>query len=388
MNIKKQALQVKRNLTDFDIEEIISIVKRDRNRKRPFLILNKLQSKHYPSNPLKTDKLFSQLASKVKSEYPNKQKVLIIGFAETAVSIGIYVAEIFKDSYYIQTTREIIADKSFLTFDELHSHAVTHRLYNENLKEIIEQSDLIVIVDDEFTTGNTAVNLINTLKFEYKMQDNCSICISSILSCMKKEHLQRLKENNINLVTLIDTDLDSNSIIFPDNFLDDFSDYDYNKSKKSVSFHKIDGKTIPYFLMQTGNFINACDTFISGVFDIVGNFKNKNILVIGTEEFSFCALRLGIKLSETNNINVQCTTRSPILASNDINYTVHNRSSLVSFYDVHRTTYIYQMKHYDKVIVLTDSENPSKLSKKQLINSIDADKIFFIQWGVKNEIII
>lgn len=377
----KQALNIKSNITDFDIEEIISIVKRDRNKKRSFLLLNKLQSKHYPSDPLKTDKLFSQLADEIKSNYPDKENILVIGFAETAVSIGIYIADIFENSYYIQTTRETVPNKTFLTFDEQHSHAVMHRVYTDNLKEIIEQVDLVVIADDEFTTGNTAINLINTLKNNYKIQNGCDICMASILSCMKEENIYRLKENNINLITLVEAELNTKEIIFPNNFFNCVVSFG-NEVNKKVTFHTIKEKIAPLFLTATKVLTERYNKFILSVFDIVSlAVTDGDVLIIGTEEFSFCALKLGIKLKEINsNICVQCTTQSPVLPSEDENYIINNRQCFVSLYDINRITYIYQMKHYDTVIVLTDCENPSEQAKKQLIDSINSDRIFFVQW--------
>ena len=380
MAIQNEILSVKQNLTSFDIDEIIGIAKRDRNKKRSFLLVNKLQSKHYPSDPIKTDILFSLLAKTVHCRFTDRNNVLVIGFAETAVTIGAYIASYFKNSYYIQTTRETIENKSFLTFSELHSHAVTHRLYTENLQEIIENSDLIIIADDEYTTGNTALNLINTLKSQYTIKPSCKICMSSIFNCVNDEHLLKIKENNIELVSLVTAQFNSEKLVFPYEFSQD-SNSTFSENKK-LTFAEINGKAVPYTAIKTDEYINSCDKFISEIIHKLPTInQSENVLVVGTEEFSFCALRLGKLLKQTvNNVNVQCTTQSPILPSSDENYIINNRIRFESLYNAQRTTYLYQLKHYDTVIIITDSENPSENSIKGLTDGIDADRIFFIQW--------
>lgn len=379
MDIQKDILSVRQNLTPFNINDIIGIAKRDGNKKRSFLLVNKLQSKHYPSDPEKTDTLFSLLAKTVQNRFADKNNVLVIGFAETAVAIGAYIASVFKNSYYIQTTREIIENKNFLTFDEIHSHAVTHRLYTDNLQEVIENCDLIVIADDEFTTGNTALNLINTLKSNFKIQQSCKICMASIFNCVKDEHLLRINENNVDIISLITAQFNSKNLIFPYEFSQDSILY---RENKETIFKEISGKINPYTTISTEKYIESCDIFISEIIHILTSINpSENVLVIGTEEFSFCALRLGKLLKHTvNNVSVQCTTQSPVLPSDNKKYIINNRKHFESLYNAERTTYLYQLKHYDTAVILTDSENPSENSVKQLINAIDAEKIFFIKW--------
>lgn len=379
MDIQKDILSVKQNLTTFNIDEIIGIAKRDKNKKRSFLLVNKLQSKHYPSDPQKTDTLFSLLAKTVQTSFSDKNNVLVIGFAETAVSIGAYIAAAFKNSYYIQTTREIIEDKDYLTFDEVHSHAVTHRLYTDNLQKIIENCDLIVIADDEFTTGNTALNLISALKANFKIKKSCKICMASIFNCVKDEHLLKIKENNVDIVSLITAQLNSENLVFPYEFSQDNI---VCREHKKIVFSKICGKTNPYTAINTEKYIESCDKFISEITRILTPINpSEDVLIVGTEEFSFCALRLGKLLKQTlNNVRVQCTTQSPILPSDDKNYIINNRTHFESLYNSERTTYLYQLRHYDTAVILTDSENPSENSIKQLTDAIAAEKIFFIQW--------
>ena len=102
-------------------EDLVVIAKRENNTKRTYLVVNKLQGKHIPVSPSKALAMFDTLADILKNRYQN-EKVLFVGFAETATAIGARVANTFG-GIYIQTTREKIPDVDYLFFTESHSHA-------------------------------------------------------------------------------------------------------------------------------------------------------------------------------------------------------------------------------------------------------------------------
>ena len=66
---------------------MISVAKRDRNKKRPYLIVNPLQGKHMPIDPSVAIHLFGQLAEKINAQILG-QNTVVISFAETATAIG------------------------------------------------------------------------------------------------------------------------------------------------------------------------------------------------------------------------------------------------------------------------------------------------------------
>lgn len=68
-------------------ENIIAIAKRENNAKRKFLVVNKYQGKHVPVSPDLPFKMFSALADLV-AERCKGERLLLIGFAETATTIG------------------------------------------------------------------------------------------------------------------------------------------------------------------------------------------------------------------------------------------------------------------------------------------------------------
>lgn len=86
--------------------------------------------------------------------------VAVIGFAETATALGHAVADALDADAYLHTTRRLHSGEPTLTFTEDHSHAPDQGLHPCGLGRY----DTVVLVDDELTTGRTAVNLVRSLQ--------------------------------------------------------------------------------------------------------------------------------------------------------------------------------------------------------------------------------
>lgn len=112
-------------------------------------------------------------------------------------------------------------------------------------------------------------------------------------------------------------------------------------------------------MLSFGRYKHGCEemaeTFLA---QFVHKIKNgSSILVLGTEECMYPALRLGAVLEDMGqNYHVRChaTTRSPIGVCTDENYPITSGYKLNSFYDINRPTYIYNLCEYDTVVVVTD----------------------------------
>ena len=67
----------------------------------------------------------------------------------------------------------------------------------------------------------------------------------------------------------------------------------------------------------------------------------------------FAGILFGFKLG--GNILFHATTRSPIVPAKYDDYPLFSRYSLESFYEKNRVTYIYNLKKYDNIYIVTDS---------------------------------
>lgn len=187
------------------------------NKKRSFLFVSKVLGKHIPVNPYtpllsgaalalllyqemnddSTDKgRMDDLLNKAvhglihpesaKEAYQHllgarlvlPKPVVFIGFAETATALGHSVYNMFADAAsYIHTTREHILDlESIVSFEEEHSHAVDHSCYALNA-ELLSGTEPIILVDDEITTGNTAINTICDIQSKFPREEYVVVSI-------------------------------------------------------------------------------------------------------------------------------------------------------------------------------------------------------------------
>lgn len=172
------------------------------NKKRQFLFVSTVLGKHlavHPQIPLLTGTLLAMLYQQqligqkemalsavvkalkdganldevqksVEGTIELTEETLFIGFAETATALGHAVFNAFhSNAMYIHTTREVLPDfEPFITFEEEHSHATSHRIYTEE-PEFLLQAKRIVLIDDEITTGNTVINIIETLRQKFPL---------------------------------------------------------------------------------------------------------------------------------------------------------------------------------------------------------------------------
>ena len=148
----------------FKIDDLVKIAKRENNTKRSYLYVNPVQGKHVPVSPSLPLLLFSALAAKIESRYP-EERLLVIGFAETATAIGSTIAYKAKNAvYYMNTTRESVAGAAYLFFTESHSHATEQRLVANGMGDILSNVDRVIFAEDEVTTGSTIEKLIRILQ--------------------------------------------------------------------------------------------------------------------------------------------------------------------------------------------------------------------------------
>ena len=90
---------------------------------------------------------------------------------------------------------------------------------------------------------------------------------------------------------------------------------------------------------------------------------DKKVLVIGTEECMYPGLFVAKSLiKDKRHVTFHATTRSPILTDINKEYPLQARFSLESFYEEERVTYIYNLRKYSQIIIISDSIKNKKPS--------------------------
>ncbi len=352
----------------YNENDLVSIAKRENNKKRNYLVVNKLQGKHIPADPCKTIDLFNELADKIKDVYKD-EKLLVIGFAETATAIGSAVAASLG-APYTQTTREQIENVEFLFFSEEHSHATEQKLIKTDIAAVIEKTDRIVFVEDEVTTGNTILNIIRVIRETFNT--NIDFSVLSLINGMDSESEERYKSLGIPTHYILKTD---NSKYIP--VAEKFSgngDY-YSPDDRPCAHSGI--FTLKGYPLNARRIINgteyneSCEKLAERVMSQISFNGGEEILVIGTEEFMYPAIYTGGKIAEKGcKVFTHSTTRSPITVSKEAEYPLHSRYELFSLYDEERRTFIYNLRKYDKVVIITDSPDPSEKALSVLVNAV------------------
>lgn len=128
-----------------------------RNPRRAQLLVSTVLGKHVPVRASLCLRAGQRLAEAV----PHASGYDVIGFAETATGLGHQVARGLRARAYLQTTRRPATSPHQLHFLEEHSHATDQTL--DPAPGTFDPDRVMVLVDDEISTGRTALNALAVL---------------------------------------------------------------------------------------------------------------------------------------------------------------------------------------------------------------------------------
>lgn len=363
-------------------QDLVRIAKRENNNKRKYLVVNRLQGKHIPVKPQEALAMFRALADTVKGVY-ERERLLVIGFAETATAIGAAVAaELGAD--YMQTTRECIPDAEYLYFSEEHSHATEQKLVKDDIDRVVKMIDRIIFIEDEVTTGKTILNIINILKKQYS--EKIKFSVASVLNGMDETALDAYERRDISLFWLVKTNHSAYTEIAEafrgdgryvtckcDTALGKTSaDQTSSSMAHGVEYIKVDKQMDARRIVDSAEYEAYCTALYQKIVSRIDLDSTQNLLVLGTEEFMYPALYAAKRFEEQGkDVRFHATTRSPIAVSTETDYPLHTRYELKSLYDNRRTTYIYDLIKYDTVVIITDAKGDVTEGMWSLVHALN-----------------
>lgn len=349
-----------REETVYSEADLLRLAKRVNNPKRSYLLVNPLQGKHMPVPPDKAIAMMRQLGRKIRETQAGIP--LVIGFSETATAIGAAAAlEISEHCLYIQTTRERDDSvREWVYFSEEHSHATEQKLCGDGLAERIADSDYILLVDDEISTGKTILNIVSAIRKTCPAAKEKAFVVASILNRVDPAALPAFAEQGISFVSLLR-----------------LASENYEEKVREIAVMEAEsvlpacgGESEPDLRqlsvpvppahrgLPIGDYARACRTAGEEILRSIDIAEGEKLLVLGTEEFMFPALQLGCLLQErtgAQSVRFHATTRSPIGIGTESGYPIQNGIRLHSLYDRDRITYLYDLAAYDRVFVFTDA---------------------------------
>ena len=406
----KVHVQIKQNPYGLPAESLYEMAARI-NKKRSFLFVSKVLGKHIPLPPQVPMIASTLLASiyyegKTAKQMPGKEQlieaikdgstknlqaaysvvknlscqldepVVFIGFAETATALGHGVFDCFSDATYIHSTREILADQEVtLYFEEEHSHATDQRCYAP--EQYLNNDKPICLVDDEITTGNTALNIIASIQKRFPRKE---YSILSLLDWRSEEDQQRLKEfeksHDVCITTYAlltgtiqvegtpglteSTNVVGESVVGVPDF-ERISLQSLPVPLPHYKYSSIDSfgfKDGSYYSALTGRFGISSDNkqdveaYCQGAGEYLRKRRTgKRTLCLGTGEFMHIPMKTAVYMGE--GVSYHTTTRSPIFPIDREGYPIKNRLAFESPEDPATMNYAYNVSNmkYDEVFL-------------------------------------
>ncbi|MED4731873.1 phosphoribosyltransferase family protein [Aneurinibacillus migulanus] len=407
-------IKVTNNPYQLPLEQLFLMAAR-KNKKRSFLFVSQILGKHIPVHPSRSllsgialanlyasiilnqsreeqmeailqglqDETIGPLICEkmLQSPISLSEKTLFIGFAETATALGHSMFGSFgNNANYIHTTREWLIDERWtISFEEEHSHAVSHRCYciDDNF---LKNDYPIVLVDDEITTGKTALNIIRSIQ---KVSPRRRYTVASLLDWRSPKNRQKFKETEEQLGVQIRTiSLVEGEIIVHGKPMIEMKEPSTAIGEKQCSriekieldssywsfVHKVSSSftgiknELPY-LYETGRFGIDSDNqvVVHHICKKVGSAlqkkrKGNRTLCMGTGEFMFLPMRIASYMGE--GVHYQSSTRSPIHPNVKEGYGIQNAFAYPSPDDPTILNYFYNIpaQTYDEVFVFFERE--------------------------------
>ncbi|MBC8014810.1 MAG: phosphoribosyltransferase family protein [Sporomusaceae bacterium] len=404
---------VKDNVYQIPVDALFLMAAR-KNTKRGFLFVSTILGKHIPVHPLIPliggAALAGRYASMVYNEntfeencnfaqalvspevrektwdyirqnpLPLREKTLFIGFAETATALGHAMFSCFSENaQYIHTTREnILGIDNVLNFTEEHSHATEHYCYAID-PALFDNEDMIILVDDEITTGKSALNFIKAIQRQYPRK---KYGVVSILDWRSADDRQRLIDAEHELgITIHCISLTSGNIsVTGEPVTNEHQPKQQQPSSQEkpvverIALGNELGPLLELSSFNTNNEINTAPYLrATGRFginskeqaDLESNFQQIGLclkqkrqghktLCLGTGEFMYIPFKIASYMGE--GVTVQSTTRSPIHPAEHTDYGVQQAISFASPDDHSIINYLYNIPagYYDEVFIFLE----------------------------------
>jgi adenine/guanine phosphoribosyltransferase-like PRPP-binding protein len=185
-----------------------------RNPKRAHLLVSTVLGKHIPVDPRVVHRTGLRLGIAVRAALDGRP-AFVLGYAETATGLGHCVAEELCADYLHSTRREVPMAVAG-SFEEAHSHATGHLLLPED-PSLLRRDGPVVLVDDELSTGATALNTIAEL---HRIQPHDQYVIAALVDVRGDADRERAAKAAATLGVPIDVvALEQGTVTWPANFV-------------------------------------------------------------------------------------------------------------------------------------------------------------------------
>lgn len=379
---------------DGELRELLGLALR-RNPKRAHLLVSHVLGKHVPQHPSVVYGAGFELGRRVRELLGDDgaRRAVVLGYAETATGLGHAVADGLGPAPYLHSTRRPVAGVARAGgFEEAHSHATSHLLLPEDPDLLAGDGPqgpgaTLVLVDDEFSTGNTVLNTIRALHERYPRDRYVIVALVDMRSPADRGRLAEFAAEIGARVDLIARN--TGTVSLPDGVLE--------KGRALVAEQEAAQASAGPAPVPPGAAVRTAATGLCTRVDLqwpagvpdggrhgftpahrallepalpamadrvaraLGDHPRR-VLVLGFEELMYAPLRLGTALEDRTGAEVRysTTTRSPVLAVDDPGYAIRTRLVFPAHDDPadgpgDRYAYNVAGAGFDAVVVVVDS---------------------------------
>ncbi|MCP9274111.1 phosphoribosyltransferase family protein [Mycolicibacterium arenosum] len=293
-----------------------------RNPRRAHLLVSTVLGKHIAVPPAAVVDAGHRLAACTREVLSDTAAdVDVLGMAETATSLGHCVADGLDAATYIHTTRrDATPDRVYAAFQEGHSHATDHTVQPSGA-DVFDGARPLVIVDDEISTGTTALAAIAAL---HDVLPRPHYVVSSLVDLRTDAHRDRVRDAAAELGVPIDfVSLGTGRVVLPEGMtaaVNELAAPALNPTGARRGRHRRIAADWPATVPEGGRhgflrtdrapFDAAVDELAVRVGDALT--PGQPVLVIGHEELMYLPLRLADSLTGRGfDTRFQTSTRSP-----------------------------------------------------------------------------
>lgn len=402
------------------LDALAGLALRD-NPKRAHLIVSKVLAKHVPTRPSAARAAGLLLAGLVHERLAGQQHPeltadlltdpdrsadvdrlatgalpadpIVIGYCETATSLGHTVADAFAGATYLHTTRHPDPNRpTLLGFDEAHSHAVAHYLQPLGTDQL-DRDVPVVLVDDELTTGATALNTVEQLRAYHAYP---RFVIATLLDMRTPAARAAFDERAATLGVRVDVvALLDGHLTLPENILERARPVqeqlrahvpapasasgviphvpaNWPADVPLTARHGISPAQRPAFTAQIDRLVHVLTRTDQGL--PARLHGHGPVLVLGTEECMIAAIRLAhalelhaVRANWPRVVHVQSTTRSPVLPHPHAGYAIRRALAFDCPTEPGRASFAYNLAPLD-----TPPDAPTRAAYEHLVVVTDA----------------
>lgn len=315
-----------------------------RNPKRAHLLVSNVLGKHVPQSPSVVHGQGVALGRRVRELLGTDEarRAVVLGYAETATGLGHSVADGVGVAPYLHSTRRPVPGVAAAGgFEESHSHATSHLLLPED-PDLLAGPGPLILVDDEFSTGNTVLNTIRDLHERHPRERYVVVALVDMRSEADLARFERFAAEIGARVDLVAAA--SGTVRLPEGVLE--------AGQALVAEHERDAPAAP----AAGNADRAVRVGLGWPRGLPDGGRHgftpgqrirldgalpamaarlaealpddaRRVLVLGFEELMYAPLRLARELEQMvpAEVRFSTTTRSPVLALDDPGYAIRSR---------------------------------------------------------------